>query len=184
MIIPFSNSISPMETSLPVCPFRQGRFPFAGVNGRCLEILLPNRRRSGFSPGFCAAGEPEGGHGPPRMLCLPCVRGGGTALCAVTEGLQIPAAVQECAYPSLSQPDGCQLPLHKGAKGRGTDVPEKTITPPQTKQPSQQSGRAAAFSAFIRARAHIHFCARARERLAQSRSNAGALPAPTVSPPP
>lgn len=30
MIIPFSNSISPMETSLPVCPFRQGRFPFAG----------------------------------------------------------------------------------------------------------------------------------------------------------
>ena len=58
-------------------------------------------------------------------------------VCAVPEGLQIPAAVQECAYRSLSQPDGCQLPLHKGAKGRGTDVPEKTITPPQTKQPSR-----------------------------------------------
>lgn len=30
MIIPFSNSISPMETPLPVCPFRQGCFPFCG----------------------------------------------------------------------------------------------------------------------------------------------------------
>ena len=116
--------------------------------------------------------------------CLPCVRGGGTALCAVTEGLQIPAAVQECAYQSLSQPDGCQLPLHKGAKGRGTDVPERTITPPQAKQPSR-IGRAAASLCFSAStRAHIRFRACARERRAQSRGNAGTLPAPTVSPPP
>ena len=113
--------------------------------------------------------------------CLPCVRGGGTALCAVTEGLQIPAAVQECAYPSLNQPDGCQLPLHKGAKGRGTDVPEKTITPPQTKQPSRIR-EGCCFSSSTRA--HSRFRACARERRAQSRGNAGTLPAPAVSPPP
>ena len=47
--------------------------------------------------------------------CLPCIRGGGTVLCTVTEGLQIPAAAQDETHQSLSQPDGCQLPLHKGA---------------------------------------------------------------------
>ncbi len=38
-------------------------------------------------------------------------------LCAVTEGLQIPALVRDFACQSLSQPAGCQLPLHKAAKG-------------------------------------------------------------------
>ena len=36
---------------------------------------------------------------------------------AVTEELQIPALVRDFACQSLSQPDSCQLPLHKGAKG-------------------------------------------------------------------
>ena len=58
--------------------------------------------------------------------CLPCVRGGGAALCAVTEGLQIPALVRDFTYPSLSQPDDCQLPLHKGAKGRGAGTRRTT----------------------------------------------------------
>ena len=44
MIIPFSNSISPMETPLPVCPFRQGCFPFAGDLLRTFQAL-PARRR-------------------------------------------------------------------------------------------------------------------------------------------
>ena len=38
--------------------------------------------------------------------CLPCIRGGGTVLCTVTEGLQIPAAAQDETHQSLSQPDG------------------------------------------------------------------------------
>lgn len=49
--------------------------------------------------------------------CLPCVRGGGTALCAVPEGLQIPALVRDFACQSLSQPAGCQHSFHKGANG-------------------------------------------------------------------
>ena len=151
----------------------------------------PPRMEFGITERYCGRGE-----GSATRYCgrkekilpfgdaSPCVRGGGTALCAVTEGLQIPAAVQECAYPSLSQPDGCQLPLHKGAKGRGTDVPEKTITPPQTKQPSR-IGRAAASLCFSAStRAHIRFRACARERRTQSRGNAGTLPAPAVSPSP
>ena len=115
MIIPFSNSISPMETPLPVCPFRQGRFPFAGV---CCARFKPSPLRERQRHTVL---QPQGENIAVRR-CLPCVRGGGTALCAVTEGLQIPAAVQERAYQSLSQPDGCQLPLHKGAKGCGTEV--------------------------------------------------------------
>ena len=35
----------------------------------------------------------------------------------MTEGLQIPAAARILTGQSLSQPDGCQLPLHKGAEG-------------------------------------------------------------------
>ena len=136
--------------------------------------------------------------------CLPCVREGGAALCAVTEGLQIPAAVQECAYQPLSQPDGCQLPLHKGAKGRGTDAPEKRSPSRRQSSPPNNLG---GLLLFLHSSAHAHtsisalargsdldglvlhgvradFCAHTRERRAQSRGNAGALPAPTVSPPP
>ena len=36
-------------------------------------------------------------------------------LCAVTEGLQIPAEARTSTCQSLSQPCGCQLPFHKGA---------------------------------------------------------------------
>ena len=48
MIIPFSNSISPMETSLPVCPFRQGRFPFCGrfAAGKIFVRFTPHDRRA------------------------------------------------------------------------------------------------------------------------------------------
>ena len=54
-----------------------------------------------------------------RCQSLPCVRGGGTVLCTVTEGLQIPAEARTSTCQSLSQPCGCQLPLHKGAEGAG-----------------------------------------------------------------
>ena len=38
--------------------------------------------------------------------CLTCIRGGGTVLCTVTEGVQIPATAQDETHQSLSQPDG------------------------------------------------------------------------------
>ena len=76
------------------------------------------------------------GQGPPRMRslhrlwrCLPCARGCGKNLRFLTKELQIPAAVQNLTYQSLSQPDGCQLPLHKGAKGRAADA-----SPPSHKE--------------------------------------------------
>ena len=46
----------------------------------------------------------------------------------MTEGLQVPTAVQDPACQSLSQPYGCQLPLHKGAKGCRTNVRRMTGT--------------------------------------------------------
>ena len=116
--------------------------------------------------------------------CLPCVRGGGTALCAVTEGLQIPAAVQECAYPSLSQPDGCQLPLHKGAKGRGTDVPEKR-SPRRRQSSPPDSGGLLLLSAFLHpsARTSVPALARGSDARRAAAKNRRTY-APAVSPRP
>ena len=109
MIIPFSNSISPMETSLPVCPFRQGRFPFAGDLLRTFQAVSFEGKAA---PHGTVAARRKYRRSAMPPLCKGRWRGirrdGGVAN---TKSLQGPT------YQSLSQPDGCQLPLHKGAYG-------------------------------------------------------------------
>ena len=178
MIIPFSNSISPMETSLPVCPFRQGRFPFVGDLLRTFQAFSFEGKAAPY--GTAAARRKY------RRSAMPPLCKGRWHGALRRDGgvVKIPTAAQDATYQSLSQPDGCQLPLHKGAKGRGTDVPEETITQPQTKQPSR-FGRAAAslcFSSSICA--HIRSCARAWVRRAQSRGKNRRTYAPAVNPRP
>ena len=120
MIIPFSNSISPMETSLPVCPFRQGRFPFCGrfAWGRHLSDL-PRTTGALPMPPLCKG----------RRQTSPIFDG----------GVVNTKSVQGRIYQPLSQSDGCQLPLHEGVKGHNTS--EKS-----THAPVRTAARSAAGS--------------------------------------
>ncbi len=177
MIIPFSNSISPMETSLPVCPFRQGRFPFAGDLLRIFQAVS-------FAGKAAPHGTAAARRKYRRSAMPPLCKGRWHGALRRARGV---ADTGRSARTSVSIPQSAwrlPAPFDKGAKGRGTDVPEETITPPQTKQPSR-FGRAAAslcFSSSICA--HIRPCARAWERRAQSRGKNRRTYAPAVNPRP